>query len=97
MPSDKKIQKFEASSAKASRDRNLIATKEHAKKRKVKVHSEIKFPEVIQNLIAKGYEHGFVTFQEIMQAMPEPERNLGLLDLLYAEFLDQGIEGVFSL
>ena len=92
MPSDKKIKKFEMTSAKASRDRNLIATTEHAKKRKTKVRSEIKFPEDIQNLISKGYEHGFVTFQEIMQAMPEPEKNLALLDVLYAEFLEQGIE-----
>jgi len=54
--------------------------------------TEIKFPENIQILLEKGYEQGFVTYQEIMQSFPEPERKLSLLDALYEEFLQQGID-----
>lgn len=52
----------------------------------------IKFPAELAVLLEKGREHGFVTFQEIMQAFPEPERHLPLLDSLYNEFLIQGID-----
>jgi len=52
----------------------------------------VKFPENLRGLLEKGREQGFVTYQEIMQSFTEPERNLSLLDALYEEFFEQGID-----
>lgn len=60
-------------------------------KKKIK-EIEIKFPHPIQELLAKGHAQGFVTYQEITQAHPEPERNLPLMDALFDEFLNLGID-----
>lgn len=66
------------------------------KKQKIKSKQEktreIKFSQELEALLEKGKETGFVTFQEIMQAFPEPERKISLLDSLYDEFLTQGID-----
>jgi RNA polymerase primary sigma factor len=51
-----------------------------------------KFPPEIETLLVKGREHGFITYAEIMQAFPEPERHLKLMDSLYDEFLTLGID-----
>jgi len=52
----------------------------------------VKFPPNLEKLLDKGRQHGFVTFQEIIQAEPEPERKISLLDALYDEFYIQGID-----
>ncbi|MBI5411996.1 RNA polymerase sigma factor RpoD [Candidatus Peregrinibacteria bacterium] len=51
-----------------------------------------KYPEKIRHLIQKGREQKFVTHQELLQAMPEIEDNVILLDEIYTLFLDLGIE-----
>lgn len=49
---------------------------------------------VVERMIAKGREQGFVTQQEIMSAIPKAEEEVELLDDLYSSFIDQGIEVV---
>lgn len=62
-------------------------------KKKVKEKGiEIKFPQPIQELLSKGHAQGFVTYQEITQAFPEPEKNLPIIDALFDEFLNLGID-----
>jgi len=50
------------------------------------------FSAEIEKLIAKGRQQGFVTQQEIQQAVPEAEENVDLLDDLYTQLIDKGIE-----
>lgn len=50
------------------------------------------FPEEVRELVKKGREHGFVTHQELMKAIPNVEDDLILLDEIYGLFLDLGIE-----
>jgi len=59
---------------------------------KKKKEIEIKFSESVRELIDKGRAQGFVTYQEITQAFPEPERQIPLLDALFEEFFVQGID-----
>ncbi len=54
------------------------------------------FPPVVRDLVKKGHEHGFVTHQELLRAMPNVEDDLLILDELYALFLDLGIEVIDS-
>ncbi len=49
-------------------------------------------PPEIQELYKKGKEHGFVTNREILQAMPEIEKDVPLLDELLGLFADKGVE-----
>ncbi len=51
-----------------------------------------KFPNSVRKLVKKGREHGFVTQQELMKAMPEAEHNVILLDEIYTLFMEIGIE-----
>jgi RNA polymerase primary sigma factor len=46
----------------------------------------------IETLVSKGETHGYVTEQEILQALPMPEENLSLLDQLYDVFFEKGIQ-----
>ena len=50
------------------------------------------FPAEVRDLVKKGREHGFVTQQELMKAIPAIEDDLMLLDEIYGLFLDLGIE-----
>ena len=86
--------------AKLSRKRQAVdhekralekAAKSKSPKKKVQ-EVEIKFPEALRHLLDKGHAQGFVTYQEVTQALPEPERNLSLADALFDEFLNQGID-----
>lgn len=81
--------------AKSNRTRREVSLAEYkARKSKKKIKDEvmIKYPAEVDTLLEKGHEHGFVTFQEIMQAFPEPERNISLMDALYNEFFEKGID-----
>lgn len=49
---------------------------------------------VVDRLLTKGREQGFVTQQEIMSAIPSAEDQVELLDDLYSAFIDQGVEVV---
>ncbi len=48
-------------------------------------------PEV-RRLIELGKERGYVTTEEILQALPRPENELGQLDEIYAELFEAGVE-----
>jgi len=65
---------------------------ERLKPRKGRVEIIVKFPPNLEKLLEKGRQHGFVTFQEIMQAENFPEKKISLLDTLYDEFFAQGID-----
>lgn len=54
------------------------------------------FPEAVRGLVKKGQQHGFITHQELLKAMPNVEDDLLILDELYALFLDLGIEVIDS-
>jgi RNA polymerase primary sigma factor len=49
-------------------------------------------PEPVKELIKKGKEQGFITYQELLKALPEAEENVILLDDIYTMFLDLNIE-----
>jgi RNA polymerase primary sigma factor len=51
-----------------------------------------KYPKEVKGLIRKGKEHGFVTHQELLKAVPNVESDLLLLDEIYGLFMDLGIE-----
>ncbi|OGB74387.1 RNA polymerase sigma factor RpoD [candidate division Kazan bacterium RBG_13_50_9] len=59
-----------------------------------KKHKQYRFPPEVEYLVLKGQDQGFVTQQEIVQALPEAENNVDLLDKLYEAFFDLGIEVV---
>lgn len=63
-----------------------------SRKIKNKKEKEVKYPPALEALLEKGHQHGFVTYQEIMQTFPEPERKIPLLDALYDEFFLQAID-----
>ncbi len=54
------------------------------------------FPEAVRELVKKGQQHGFITHQELLRAMPNVEDDLMILDELYGLFLDLGIEVIDS-
>jgi len=51
-----------------------------------------KFPPQVKTLVKKGKEHGFITQEELLKAMPKIEEDLLLLDEIYSLFMDLGIE-----
>jgi len=59
---------------------------------KMPVDLRVKMAPEIEKLISKGEMHGFVTEQEILQVIPEPEKNLATLDELYGVFFEKGIQ-----
>lgn len=50
------------------------------------------FPEAVRELVKKGREHGFVSHQELMKAIPKAEEDLMLLDEVMGLFMDLGID-----
>jgi RNA polymerase primary sigma factor len=54
------------------------------------------FPPAVRDLVKKGGEHGFVTHQELLKAMPNIEDDLMVLDEVYGLFIDLGIEVIDS-
>jgi len=59
---------------------------------KMPVDLRVRLAPELERLITKGELHGFVTEQEIIQAIPEPEKNISLLDQLYSTFFEKGIQ-----
>jgi len=53
--------------------------------------SSVSHPEV-RKLLELGKERGYVTTEEILQALPRPENELGQLDEIYAELFEAGVE-----
>ncbi len=56
--------------------------------------SPAQVPESVSKLIELGQSRGYVTAEEILKALPTPEKELGRLDEIYAELFDAGIEVV---
>ncbi len=52
----------------------------------------LNFPPGVQDLINKGERVGFITFREILQIFPQPEKKIPVLDLMYSELQRLGIE-----
>jgi len=52
------------------------------------------FGKIVEALVTKGREQGFVTQEEILGKFPEVEENVEKLDELYATLSEQGIEVV---
>jgi RNA polymerase primary sigma factor len=52
----------------------------------------IRIPAEVKNLIEKGKRIGFITFQEIIQAIPEPHKKIPLVDALYDELSGIGVD-----
>ena len=46
----------------------------------------------VEELLAMGKKQGFVTHDQILQVVPEPEANIQQIEEVYAELLEQGIE-----
>lgn len=61
-----------------------------------KPKEEFSLPEKILDLAKKGKEHGFVTYQEILQTIPLVEKNLPELDNFFNYLFKQGIRLVDS-
>lgn len=61
--------------------------------KKNKENEEIEiFPLELEKLLNKGRAHGFITYQEILQAIPQAQENVALIDSLYRVLLSEGIE-----
>jgi RNA polymerase primary sigma factor len=52
--------------------------------------------EILQDLIAKGKKRGFVSYDEILRAIPELESDIGFLDMFYTECLNAGVDVIES-
>lgn len=63
---------------------------------KVKLEDEMDLTDVIENLIARGKQRGFVTEDEIIHLLPEIEEELTELENLYEKFESAGIKIVAS-
>jgi len=61
---------------------------------KMPVDNRIRMSPELEALISKGVLQTFVTEQEILQVMPNPEKNIKILDELYSVFFDKGIQVV---
>ncbi len=47
---------------------------------------------VVADLIARGREEGFITHDQILEAIPEPEAHMGAVEELYAAAEEAGVE-----
>ncbi len=48
--------------------------------------------EVLDGLLTKGRDEGFITHDQILEAVPQPEENLGAIEELYAAAEENGVE-----
>jgi len=62
------------------------------KEEKEKKLKELRLSAEMKHLLKKGEEHGFVSFQEILQNIPRPESRQKKLDDLFAAFFLLGID-----
>jgi len=53
---------------------------------------KLDFPEPVVQLVKKGQRHGFVTYQEMLQTIPDIEKHVGMADEVFAFFAKHGIE-----
>ncbi len=67
---------------------------EIAKKRKRKESGIGKLPGPVADLVSAGKAKGFITQQELEQAVPNVEKQIEMLDLLFQILMEEGIEVV---
>ncbi len=48
--------------------------------------------EAVDSLLTKGRDEGFITHDQILEAVPQPEKNLGAIEELYATAEEEGVE-----
>ncbi len=48
--------------------------------------------EAVDSLLSKGRDEGFITHDQILEAVPQPEQNLGAIEELYAAAEEEGVE-----
>lgn len=60
--------------------------------KKIKQDLGINFPEELMYLVRKGRQHGFVTYKEILQSLPEPENDIELIDDFLRYLSQIGVE-----
>ena len=48
--------------------------------------------EAVDSLLTKGRDEGFITHDQILEAVPQPEQNLGAIEELYAAAEEEGVE-----
>lgn len=61
-------------------------------KKVYKIYEPRKISPELDRLIEKGQRVGFITYQEILQALPEPEKKISKLDDFWGELYAIGIE-----
>src|SRR3989304_7205724 len=88
----KPIQKKKVMRKKPTQKKKVMEKKSVQKKKVMRKGTLTQFPETVRNLFKKGREQGFVTEQELLDAVPDLESNVELLDAIYDIFLDRGIE-----
>ena len=62
------------------------------KKKNKKKDKRFEFPIEIEHVIIKAKEQGFMTQQELMQTLPDIEKDIELLDKLYETFFELGVD-----
>ncbi len=55
---------------------------------------QIKDNPLVKNLLSKGISKGFISYEEILKAVPDAEENIELLDKLYSLFLENKVDVV---
>src|SRR3972149_4263644 len=88
----KKVKKKKPTQKKKVIKKKQIQKKSVQKKKVMRKGTLTQFPETVRNLFKNGREQGFVTEQELLDAVPDLESNVELLDAIYDIFLDRGIE-----
>lgn len=58
---------------------------------KLSKKEEVAYENAVQQLIARGRQRGFITFSEIIQFLPQIERNIPLLEDLYSKLEAENI------
>jgi len=86
----KKEEQTEVSKVKALDAKDLA----NIKKKNKKKDKRFEFPIEIEHIIIKAKEQGFLTQQELMQTLPDVEKDVELLDKLYETFFELGVEVV---
>ena len=60
--------------------------------KKIEQDVGLNFPDELMYLIKKGRQHGFVTYKEILQGFPEPEKDIEIIDEFMGYLSSIGVE-----
>lgn len=93
MPRKKKSVKKTTKKRKTAAKRKKIVRKKKTVRRKKKLVTD----EIIQDLVNRGRERGFITESELLQAIPMVEKDISGLEKIYQALKDNNIEIVESI